>query len=97
MASLLAGHFRAALSRGLAVAARRWAAGGAAEERDRLAPVVEALSQRCGPANKANPNPTLPLHWAAGGAAEERGRLAPVVEALSQRRGPALPDPQPCA
>ncbi len=50
VASLLAGHFRAALSRGLAVAARRWAAGGAAEERDRLAPVVEALSQRRAPA-----------------------------------------------
>lgn len=46
VASLLAGHFRMALSRGLAAAARRWASGGAAEEADRLAPIVEALSQR---------------------------------------------------
>ena len=46
MASLLTGHFRVTLSRGLAAAARRWASGGAAEEADRLAPIVEALSQR---------------------------------------------------
>ncbi|KAK9838163.1 hypothetical protein WJX81_005591 [Elliptochloris bilobata] len=46
VASLLAGHFRVTLSRGLAAAARRWASGGAAEEADRLAPILEALSQR---------------------------------------------------
>ena len=46
MASLLTGHFRVTLSRGLAAAARRWASGGAAEEAERLAPIVEALSQR---------------------------------------------------
>ena len=46
VASLLTGHFRVTLSRGLAAAARRWASGGAAEEAERLAPIVEALSQR---------------------------------------------------
>jgi len=81
VASLLAGHFRAALSRGLAVAARRWAAGGAAEERDRLAPVVEALSQRCGPVNRAKHTPTQTLPYPAQPPGARRGGAQPAVRA----------------
>ena len=41
------GHFRAGLSKGLAVTARRWASHICHAEGDRLAPVVESLSSRC--------------------------------------------------
>lgn len=65
VASLLAGHFRMALSRGLAAAARRWASGGAAEEADRLAPIVEALSQRRAWAGESDAS-SVGKCWGAG-------------------------------
>ena len=46
--SLVVSHFRARLSKALALTARKWASQLSAEEADRLTPVVEALSVRCG-------------------------------------------------
>lgn len=47
-ASLVGGKFREALSRALVATQRRWAAHLAADEADRLTPIVESLSSRCG-------------------------------------------------
>mmetsp|Transcript_42129 Transcript_42129/g.134699 ORF Transcript_42129/g.134699 Transcript_42129/m.134699 type:complete len:476 (-) Transcript_42129:1566-2993(-) len=46
LAAIVVGQFRAQLSKSLVVTARKWASQGAPEEHDRLAPIVEALSQR---------------------------------------------------
>ena len=46
LTSLVVGAFRAALSKSLAVASRRWAQHVAGEERERLAPVIVSLSKR---------------------------------------------------
>ena len=46
LTSLVVGAFRAALSKSLAVASRRWAQHVAGEERERLAPVILSLSKR---------------------------------------------------
>ena len=46
VSSLATGHFRAALSRGLALAARRWAQHLVHAEADRVAPLAAALAQR---------------------------------------------------
>eukprot|EP00887_Chlorella_sp_A99_P006989 scaffold2.g6989.t1 len=46
VSSLVVQPFRANLSKSLVVTARRWAAVVAPEEADRLAPIVESLSQR---------------------------------------------------
>ena len=47
MGSLVVSHFRKQLGLALALTARRWASQLAAEEADRLTPIVEALSMRC--------------------------------------------------
>ena len=46
-ASLVGGHFRAALSQALNATHRRWTAHLAADEADRLTPIVESLGTRC--------------------------------------------------
>ena len=46
-ASLVGGQYRAALSQALNATNRRWTAHLAAEEADRLTPIVESLSSRC--------------------------------------------------
>ena len=46
LTSLVVGAFRSQLSRALAITARKWNARFAAEEADRLAPIVESLSSR---------------------------------------------------
>jgi DNA primase large subunit len=46
LASLMGGHFRASLSQALTQTARKWASFIAAQEAQRLAPLVEALSTR---------------------------------------------------
>lgn len=46
IASLVVGHFRSQLSQALVETARKWASHIAAEESERLTPVVEALSTR---------------------------------------------------
>ncbi|DBA73367.1 TPA: hypothetical protein ACH3X1_011411 [Trebouxia sp. C0004] len=46
VASLVVGHFRSQLSRALVTTSRKWASHIAAEESERLTPVVEALSTR---------------------------------------------------
>jgi len=46
LTSLLVGEFRSSLSKALAVTQRKWAARFAAEEADRLAPLVESLATR---------------------------------------------------
>ena len=47
MGSLVVSHFRKQLGLALALTARKWASQLAAEEADRLTPIVEALSMRC--------------------------------------------------
>ena len=47
MGSLVVSHFRKQLARALGLTARRWASQLAAEEADRLTPMMEALSMRC--------------------------------------------------
>lgn len=44
--SLLVRHFRASVSRGLALSVRQWATHTAAAEAGRLAPVIESLATR---------------------------------------------------
>ena len=69
--SLLVRHFRDGLARGLARTAGRWRKQTAAAEADRLTPVVESLSRRCGP---AWPSVAFaPCSWSSGTRKHGRG------------------------
>eukprot|EP00958_Prasinococcus_capsulatus_P027829 scaffold5931_cov410-Prasinococcus_capsulatus_cf.AAC.7 len=46
LSSLVVGHFRSKLSKALVLTSRKWSSYGLAEENDRLAPIVSALSNR---------------------------------------------------
>ncbi|GBG87422.1 hypothetical protein CBR_g45479 [Chara braunii] len=63
LSTLVVGHFRSRLSKALVFTNRQWAFKVALEEKDRLAPIVEALSTRY-----LGPNYAQPHGAGAGGA-----------------------------